>query len=305
MPEVPVYISNNYGRLYASGNNVYVSTSQSSTSAMWYVQNLYPSLYSPGPVLTNVNSLKYLTTTTKDGTLTLSNTPKYFATCTNDYLNYEIIPSTLNLILTADKRLSTSNNKVLIQTYNSSNIYQKWNIEVAGECEIININYSLIDNNNIADIETEVIEGYLSNSVGSTATLSLALTSKLVNSSSWSKTSGFSLSSSTKFNVKVPFIKETIDLSRTSSETYSYGETTTKETTITHNVSVPVPPYTTYRVNLFNKKYTGDVRYVATVKSKINGVVFTQSGILRSVQSYSFGYKIYDPNENVLKELIF
>lgn len=126
---------------------------------------------------------------------------------------------------------------------------------------------------------------------------------KAVENSSFLKTNGFSLTVEAGGKVGIPLISEgKINTSTTTSATWQYGSSESKEDTRSYDFVVDLPPYTSVSVKVLIQMNKISASYTADFVGEQSQRVLRQSGRWEGVQAGQIYYEIVDNKTNkVLK----
>jgi|AGTN01.1.fsa_nt_gi Clostridium epsilon toxin ETX/Bacillus mosquitocidal toxin MTX2. len=122
--------------------------------------------------------------------------------------------------------------------------------------------------------------------------MSTSFTQRATKTSSFSNQTSLTLNYSQTATVKVPFFGEgSITLGTSLGETYTFGESETKEDSQTYNFPIRVPPYTTVNATATVKRYKLDIYYRAKLRGVNTGKEITIDGLWTGVDcSEVIGY---------------
>lgn len=114
--------------------------------------------------------------------------------------------------------------------------------------------------------------------------MSTSFTQKASKSSNFSNQTSLTLSYSQTAKVKVPFFGEgSITIGGSLGESYTFGESETKEDSQTYNFPILIPPYTTVNATATVKRYKLDIYYRAVLRGVNTGRQITVDGLWTGV----------------------
>lgn len=207
-----------------------------------------------------------------------------------------------------------SNNKFLITAqnqgtkylygmkYNSINILfdgnrpgtlGEWEIIPIESFELENISYTLE-----ADDKTEIIPSFIdeievSNGGDVMQSMAVAFSRTATETSSFSKTEGFSLSVGASFETGVPILAEAkLNVTQTTTASWTYGKSESKADSRNYTFNLQVPAKTTYKAKVVVAMYKASATYVATYRSS-TGKIMTLAGKWSGIKAGKITYDIY------------
>lgn len=179
---------------------------------------------------------------------------------------------------------------------------QEWQIKPIESYELIDVTYRLNPGDVVSSIPAFMESVTLNNNTALQQQMTVGFTHKATETSSFSKTTGLSLTISTGSSAKVGLpvvgVDFSINTSVTTSKSWTYGNTESQEDSRTYNFPMVVPPYSSYKADLKVSMTKLSVTYVATYKGLISKREVILTGKWDGVLAGKIDYDIYDAKTN-------
>ncbi|MGN0052543.1 MAG: hypothetical protein ACI378_00590 [Bacteroides sp.] len=186
-------------------------------------------------------------------------------------------------IATTDKNINNPMNFYYLQSSSStgsslnfttvlnSNL-AKWQIEPLGEYELVDLEYVRTTVDSFEPIEVVCDRDEYINETSNQVTWNYSVSTSCTERSSFSKTEGVTVSTSSGLNVGLPDIVGLSSVSfntsiqQQSSKSWTYGTNKDMTVTKTRTGSIPVNPYETVKLEATLTMFRGNLTYVATLR---------------------------------------
>ncbi len=188
---------------------------------------------------------------------------------------------------------------------NDNSQFREFIISPVEDFELSEVRYSLQSGDGALPIPSFVDEIIVSNRTGQQQSMSASFTRKASETSSFSKTKNISLSLAASVKVSVPIINldASLSVSRTSSNTWTFGNSETQEDSRTYSFSLVVPPYSNYRATISVAMYEATATYTAVYRGVNSGRTVTLTGKWNGIKAGLITYDIYDFSGNHLAKI--
>ncbi|MGN1217879.1 MAG: hypothetical protein ACI4TD_07880, partial [Phocaeicola sp.] len=148
----------------------------------------------------------------------------------------------------------------------------KWQIEPLGEYELVDLEYVRTTVDSFEPIEVVCDRDEYINETSNQVTWNYSVSTSCTERSSFSKTEGVTVSTSSGLNVGLPDIVGLSSVSfntsiqQQSSKSWTYGTNKDMTVTKTRTGSIPVNPYETVKLEATLTMFRGNLTYVATLR---------------------------------------
>ena len=177
----------------------------------------------------------------------------------------------------------------------------KWDIKPVEEFKFSSISYSIETNDGLELLPSYIDAVTVNNQTDTQQLLTATFSRKASESSSFSKTEGFSIQESVTVHVGIPIFNAQGNITSTSSNTWQFGESETKEDSRSYNFSLTVPAHRVYGAEINIALYNVSETYSATYKGVTSGKQITLKGKWRGIQAGKINYLIHDDSGIVIK----
>lgn len=186
-------------------------------------------------------------------------------------------------IATTDKNINNPMNFYYLQSSSSTgsslnftNVLNsnlaKWQIEPLGEYELVDLEYVRTTVDSFEPIEVVCDRDEYINETSNQVTWNYSVSTSCTERSSFSKTEGVTVSTSSGLNVGLPDIvglssvNFNTSIQQQSSKSWTYGTNKDMTVTKTRTGSIPVNPYETVKLEATLTMFRGNLTYVATLR---------------------------------------
>lgn len=213
-----------------------------------------------------------------------------------------------NKYMSRPSSAKNDNPLAIIEKATSNSDYQRWEIAVVEEFDILSIRFEVGVGDNVAVQPLRMRTKGLKNDTPDTVERSITIEEVLTSQSELSEAKGTSITikNSAEFSYKVPLFAEgKINVETTSNQTFSYSTKNVESSTfkITETITQKIPPFTTYDVHIVWSEYTVDLTYVAKLKGKTTGKIIESRGVWKGKIISDDRIEIYDPNSKLVKSM--
>lgn len=169
-----------------------------------------------------------------------------------------------------------------------------WEIRPIEEYTLEDITYSLSPDDKIIPMPDFFEEVEVKNNGDILQTMNVQYSQSATESSKFSKTIGLSLTIGASVSVGVPILAGgSLNVSQTTSTTWSYEKAESKGDTRTYNFKLDVPARSTYRAKVMVSIYSASATYTAYYRSK-SGRPLVLSGKWTGLKAGTIRYEIYN-----------
>lgn len=171
--------------------------------------------------------------------------------------------------------------------FNSVSNLSSWSVEPIGEYEFVKMEYVRTDVDNFTPLNVVDKQKYIDNREGDTTIDSnVTLTYNVTENSTFSKTEGITMNSSSSIQVGLPILSNldggSLSIGTTVgsqvSNSYTFGESEQKTYIFSDSETVHVPAHKRYKIELMVCNYTGTLTYVITMRHSSTGKTFRMRG---------------------------
>ncbi len=174
-----------------------------------------------------------------------------------------------------------------------------WSIMPVEEFDLQNIDYRLEAEDKTTPIPDFIDEIIFSNSTDIQQSMNVTFNSKATVTSNFSESQGVQLQVATNYSVGIPkIIDGSISISTTTSASWSYGKSESREDSRSYTFPITVPPHSKYRATVTVAQYKASASYTAKYKGKTTGTIVTKMGKWSGIAVGLITYDIYDITGN-------
>ncbi|WP_300601515.1 ETX/MTX2 family pore-forming toxin [Niabella sp.] len=182
---------------------------------------------------------------------------------------------------------NVGSNRLLGCSLTGDNIYastaystgrQEFEIRPADEFEIVDIEYFNDAYATVSQQPDFITQWFYSNNTSIQQSMSTSFSQRATQTSSFSQTTGGSLTLSVNLNVKVPFFNGGIQTTVSANHSATYGKTETNEDAQTYNFPINVAPRTSVTATATVGRYLINMKYKATLRGINTGKLLTVDG---------------------------
>jgi len=175
----------------------------------------------------------------------------------------------------------------------------RWKISPAELYDIVDIEYHMEPGDIISEKPNFITTTNVVNGTSIEQSMTATFTEKATESSRFSKTEGVTISFTSGTKVGIPnIIDSSLEMGVTTSESWSFEESESKEDSRTYTFPVRVPPRTTVTAQASVQMYEADVTYVATFKGRTSGREVVMSGKWQGVKASTINYILREATSN-------
>lgn len=176
-----------------------------------------------------------------------------------------------------------------------------WEIIPVEDYEFIEAKYIPVLGEEFKPTPVMVTSKTIHNNFSTIMNYSTKFSEEVTESSTFGKTEGLSITDKITISAKagLPFIVNgTVNGEHTTAKNWSYQESKTENRNrrMEDNISITIPPYTSYFVDAYIATYEIDIKYVATFKGITSGRILTLYGRWKGVEATQFYYNGRDPS---------
>ncbi|MPL73272.1 ETX/MTX2 family pore-forming toxin [Macellibacteroides fermentans] len=179
---------------------------------------------------------------------------------------------------------------------------ERWEITPSDTFRLKSISYLMAEEDLIRSLPSYFDEILIVNQTGVQQSMTASFSKRATESSSFSKTKGLTLTTNGSYSVSIPKIMDINGgVSNTTTETWQFGESESRDDTRSYSFPVVVLPYKTYRARAVVSLFSASVTYVATFVGIRTNKEIKLEGKWNGVSAGSISFEIYDISNNLLK----
>lgn len=225
----------------------------------------------------------------------VGNTNLYRVSIRSKNKNTEVYLSAMSATKTDDLILSKMDNSGL----------QLWEIEAIETFEIENISYEVNSADYIKAKPSFISKTTAINNTSVAQTMSIVFQERASESSSFSKTTSISTTIAAGGKVGIPLLAEgSLNMSNTTSKSWTYGSSETKEDSRSYSFNIIAPPNTTVTAKAIVAMYDVSVTYIATLRGRTSGKQVKLSGVWQGIKASDITYELTESKSGVVLKTI-
>lgn len=177
----------------------------------------------------------------------------------------------------------------------------KWEIKPVEKFKFSSISYTVEPSDGIKPLPSYVDAVTVSNQSDTQQSMTASFSRKASESSSFLRTEGFSIQESVTINVGIPLFNAQGNITSTTSESWQFGQSESKEDNRSYNFSLTVPAHRRYEARISVALYNASATYYVTYKGETSGKLITLKGKWHGIQAGKIDYSIIAENGSILK----
>lgn len=184
---------------------------------------------------------------------------------------------------------------------NNTGERDKWEVKPVEEYKFVSISYKVELNDGVDILPSYTDAVTVNNQTDTQQSMNANFSRKASESSSFSRTEGLSLQNSVTMHVGIPLFNAQGSITSTTSKSWQFGESETKEDSRSYNFSLTVPAHRKYEARMSIALYNASATYYATYRGVSSGKQITLRGKWYGIQAGKIDYDIVDENGSLLK----
>lgn len=172
-----------------------------------------------------------------------------------------------------------------------------WCVTPVEDFSLKEITYSLSSGDGAVPIPSFMDEYIINNRTGTQQSMNATFSSKATTTSNFSENKGLQIQTGISVKVGIPTILEaTLNTSITTTASWTYGNSESKEDSRSYNFSIIVPAYSQYRATVTVALYNATTSYKAKYRGNTTGKIIEKAGRWNGVLAGLIIYDIYNVN---------
>ena len=190
---------------------------------------------------------------------------------------------------------TTSGDKVDLYNYDDGSGRQQWKLKPAGEFDLVELKYYLNPDDVVKTKPSFVTSVTVNNGTNINQSMNINFSKKAIESSTYNRTLGLSITSATTFKAGVPFIASvSSSINVVTSGSWAYGQNESKEDSQSYSFTAIVPANKTVVAKAIVSMSELTTNYIATFRHNATGAIKKVQGRWTGIQASSVYYELIE-----------